>query len=693
MEFISDLHEVREFLDTSEGEVTIDSVTFKLPKSEDENLEQNNFEQTMEITTSLHEKEITQELPYSEGSQEFIEVMEASEGTTISTLEDVMEVEVDEYGQIDDKLEDPPESLPPVIQKCLFLATESRSLIRDNSILSKLSFSFAQRFKEPVHNYLRKVLRQECWLIKETPESSKVEIIVDLEDAKTFRYFNFFDDQINQALSCLPKISSVRKTIITRVEDIAPEDLLVEEEKGDERDARVDSSAFTVISSVIDLNGNVELQDSTDEIEKPVVSEEVDASKEEQEEISKQDSAKDLPEELREENKLEIVVNFNNPYQTRGWLKLVRVNSLEPGKHFHLKEGQNKKLKNSCYEFNLLALHDYQKKLAGVSSVKEFFESDYEIDRLDHGGMATVLKFTTKNDVTIIFLRPENHWARKYFVNHLRVRKGGDGKECVYAEVPKGSEFVVKVAFEGREEALIHESRLLSDLAEEHIISQYIIGMVQQGTFLVSTDSDYDEEKLGYYIMLEYASHGNIEQFSRRFAYNRMPASMVFFVLYTMILTLQHLKQKGIIHRDIKPQNILVSDGLIPKLGDFGLAITVEEAGAKLSDERRRLLRLVDKEFLQISSEREQSERKVKALQVRINQLEYPKEWDKFEELSKKIIQLNNQIDKLVQQEQDRAKDLKTRYRPMSAEEIALKGEFAGSLIYAGPEQGDTIFS
>lgn len=607
---------------------------------------------------------------------------------SVSTLQDFTKIELGKQEEFlsGAKPRGEAKQLPEIITKSLEWITDTRQILENGKPLEKFTLNFDKKHWDIVENYLQKIIRRECWLIERTEDEQILQLVVDLETAKIFRYYNYFDDQINNALKKLPKYSTVHKTFFTQITDSV-------DTKHSQSQSR--TSLFSILDTIISLkddgqSDSEEQEPSNDEEVKLVEDDNwLNVDEEAGENIRKLSKRKQQDDEEKKEveTTIEIAVNFNNRYQAAAWLKLIRENNLEQGKHFELNKKIDEKLKRR-FMINLLALQEYHKQQEGISNVKDFFQGDYHIERLDHGGMATVLKLTTKNEITIIFLRPENHWARDYFGEHLRIRKTKDGKEGVYAEMPKGHVVVVKVAFEGREEALIYESRLLSKLAEEKNIRQYIIGMIQEGSFLASsTNSNADQERVGYYLMMEYAAQGNIEQFSKRFPHNRLSPAVAFNVLYAMVLTLQFLKNRGIIHRDIKPQNILMSEELVPKLGDFGLAITVDEAGSKLNEERRRLLKLVDKEFLHISTEKEQCESRLQKLQEKIKNLSYPRDAKTFESLSEKITKLKSKLRKLIEQELQRADNLKQRYRPMTAEEIAVKGEFAGSMIYAAPEQ------
>ena len=100
----------------------------------------------------------------------------------------------------------------------------------------------------------------------------------------------------------------------------------------------------------------------------------------------------------------------------------------------------------------------------------------------------------------------------------------------------------------------VHESKAVSMLSHPNIVAVYDI----------SVDS---EEK---YIALEYAEGITLKEYLHE--HGPLSPDETIHITLQILSALQHAHSRGIIHRDIKPQNIIISpDGSI-KLTDFGIA-------------------------------------------------------------------------------------------------------------------------
>ncbi|CAN2390364.1 regulation of T-helper 2 cell activation, partial [Pristimantis euphronides] len=81
--------------------------------------------------------------------------------------------------------------------------------------------------------------------------------------------------------------------------------------------------------------------------------------------------------------------------------------------------------------------------------------------------------------------------------------------------------------------------------------------------------------KNSWYFVMEYASGGDLGSHIKKFG--PLPFSSATFYAAETTSGLQFLHAKGIIHRDIKPDNLLIDNGGHIKIADFGLALDKTE--------------------------------------------------------------------------------------------------------------------
>lgn len=83
-----------------------------------------------------------------------------------------------------------------------------------------------------------------------------------------------------------------------------------------------------------------------------------------------------------------------------------------------------------------------------------------------------------------------------------------------------------------------------------------------------------------FYFVMEYMNGGNLYQFinDRKECNEIIEAEDIKSILFQILSALNHIHQvESIFHRDMKPENILITDSLIVKLADFGLATDIKK--------------------------------------------------------------------------------------------------------------------
>ena len=107
-------------------------------------------------------------------------------------------------------------------------------------------------------------------------------------------------------------------------------------------------------------------------------------------------------------------------------------------------------------------------------------------------------------------------------------------------------------------ERFVREARLAASLQHPNLVSVYDVG----------------EEDGSPYIVMEYVQGETLADLIARKA--PLPPERAVGLLVQICDGLEHAHAAGLVHRDIKPQNLLVRDDGVVKIADFGIARTLD---------------------------------------------------------------------------------------------------------------------
>ncbi|MCZ6574799.1 MAG: serine/threonine-protein kinase, partial [Planctomycetota bacterium] len=119
-------------------------------------------------------------------------------------------------------------------------------------------------------------------------------------------------------------------------------------------------------------------------------------------------------------------------------------------------------------------------------------------------------------------------------------------------------------------ERILREARLVAKLNSQHIVTLYRVHELEDG---------------GWMFEMEYVEGGTLDDLMKK--HGRLPVNETLRVLLGVLSALRDAHAHEVIHRDVKPGNVLIGKDGAVKLTDFGLGSTVGEASLSASSGAR----------------------------------------------------------------------------------------------------------
>ncbi len=152
------------------------------------------------------------------------------------------------------------------------------------------------------------------------------------------------------------------------------------------------------------------------------------------------------------------------------------------------------------------------------------------------------------------------------FVIERKLGKGGMGVVFLATQLALKRKVALKVLSRSLTESktfckrFLAEARLAAGLAHPHVVQILTVGL------------DDDAHRL--YFAMEYIEGENLNEYLER---HQPSFGEILSIVEAVACALEHAWERGLVHRDIKPGNIMIGPRLHVKVLDFGLARSVEQ--------------------------------------------------------------------------------------------------------------------
>jgi serine/threonine protein kinase len=155
---------------------------------------------------------------------------------------------------------------------------------------------------------------------------------------------------------------------------------------------------------------------------------------------------------------------------------------------------------------------------------------------------------------------------------------GEPGRYTVLRKIGSGGMGTVYKIYDHKIERFSAMKRLSPDRADPNGIQRFFIeakAIAKLSHPNIVTIFDINEDSRGFFILMEYIRGISLRAWVRRFG--ALAPALGLDILRQVADSLACAHRSGVIHRDVKPSNILVAQKLHPKLLDFGVALIAGE--------------------------------------------------------------------------------------------------------------------